>query len=228
MTLQVVGAGLGRTGTFSLKHALEHLLGGRCYHMFELMQAPEDLPVWKAALKGEPADWDAVFHDCTAAVDYPAAYFWREILAANPGAKVVLTVRDPEAWYDSVINTIAQFEPSLPEKLSMAVRAPFSAQIRAVMAVGGFADALVWKTHFEGRIQDKAFAIEVFERHNAAVREAVPAAQLLEFEVSEGWRPLCGFLDAPLPDIPFPRLNERAAFQQMRADMIAGRPPRKA
>lgn len=220
MTLKVIGAGLGRTGTFSLKFALEKLLDEPCYHMFELMKRPQDLPTWKAALDGESHDWSVPFSEYGAAVDYPVAYFWEEILAAYPDAKVILTVRDPESWYDSAKNTIYKFEPNTAEKLSIGMRWLFKRSLRTMVKTGLYAEKLVWKTHFEDRFDDKDFAISVFEKHNSHVRDTVPAERLLEFNVKEGWGPLCDFLGTPVPDAPFPHENERAAFAARRKEMM--------
>jgi hypothetical protein len=107
MALRVVGAGLGRTGTNSLKLALEELLGSPCYHMFELAAHQERLPDWERAIGGGEADWDELLSGYEATVDWPGAAFWRELHAANPDAPVLLSVREsPEAWWDSMERTI--------------------------------------------------------------------------------------------------------------------------
>ena len=108
MGLEVIGAGFGRTGTLSLKLALEQLGFAQCYHMFEVMNHPEHVPLWRAAHRGEPTDWEALFAGYRAAVDWPSCNFWREQLDTWPDAKVILTQRDPERWYTSVMNTIWQ------------------------------------------------------------------------------------------------------------------------
>src|SRR4051812_21490125 len=106
MTLRVVGAGLGRTGTHSLKNALEQLLGGPCYHMIEVFGRPDDIEVWRRAVNGDQPDWSAFLADYESAVDWPACSFWREISAANPEAVVLLSSRDADGWWKSATNTI--------------------------------------------------------------------------------------------------------------------------
>jgi hypothetical protein len=223
--LRVIGAGLGRTGTFSLKHALEHLGYGPCYHMFELMQRPEHLPEWRAALAGDAVHWERVLGAYGSAVDYPAAFFWRELRALSPDAYVVLTVRDPDSWYESAYETIYRPEPGLLGKLGLLLRIPFSKRLRAVIETGFFARELVWSTHFDGRFSDRAFAIETYLAHNEAVRQEVPAAQLLEYRVGEGWAPLCHFLGEPVPEAPFPCRNDRREFTQLQRRFLSGRAP---
>jgi hypothetical protein len=221
--VDVIGAGLGRTGTFSLKHALERLGAGPGYHKGGVMARPQDLSVWKAANRGEPARWQDALGGFRAIVDYPGALYWKELAAAYPEARIVLTTRDPNSWYDSAAATISQFEPSLPQKLKLALKAPFSPGIRGVMAVGAFAKRVIWEEQFGGRFSDRDYALSVYEAHNAAVRAAVPQDRLLEFEVSQGWEPLCAFLGKPVPQEPFPRMNEREAFSKMKDEVFSGR-----
>jgi hypothetical protein len=198
MELRVIGAGLGRTGTMSMKLALEQLGVGRCYHMAELIADFSRLPLWLRAADGAP-DWEAVFAGFTATVDYPGCTYWRELAAFYPDAKVLLTVRDPDDWFDSTQATI--FSP------------PMRARIAASPMEGFFQKAVL--RDFGNRIDDRAFMTEAFERHNAAVRSAVPPERLLVYEVGEGWQRLCQFLGVPVPTAPFPRVNSREEMQRM-------------
>ena len=195
-TLQVIGAGLGRTGTASLREALVRLGFGPCDHMRENFAHPERFALWEEALRrkdaGESIDWRPLLADFQAIVDWPGLYFWRELAAAHPAAKVILTVRDPERWYDSMQATIF----SLPDDHRLAVNR----------------DIISTRT-FGGRLTDRSHCLAVFAQHNQAVRETIPPERLLVFEVKEGWEPLCAFLDVPVPeDDPFPRVNDTAAF----------------
>jgi hypothetical protein len=196
-TLQVIGAGFGRTGTASMRDALVRLGFGPCDHMRENFEHPERFPLWEEALRrkdaGEPIDWRPLLTGFRATMDWPGAYFWRELTATHPEAKVILTVRDPERWYDSIQATIF----SLPaEQLS------------------GVAREICWTRTFDDRLTDGAHCQAVIARHNQAVQETIPPERLLVFEVKEGWGPLCAFLDVPVPeDEPFPRVNEAAMFQ---------------
>ena len=205
MALKVVGAGFGRTGTLSLKTALEKLGFGPCYHMAEVFPRPEHIAMWHRLAFEHQMDWDQLFSGFHATVDWPSARWWREIAAHYPDAKVLLSVRDPEAWYTSVINTIYQ-----PMKFAAPDHAPELVRLQSEMV----RKSILVET-FDNRFEDKAHAIEVFKRHNQDVRDSVDPARLLEFDVREGWAPLCRFLDVPIPDEPFPRLNDTASTQAM-------------
>lgn len=221
--LELIGAGLGRTGTLSLKAALERLGFGPCYHMTELFGHPEHTPTWEAAAHGDAVDWEAVFASYRATVDWPGAAFYDQLLERYPEAKVLLSVRDAERWYDSVANTIYQ-----AGRLAQAGRPPGSAddsRFAAQIRVGRLIDAMVWQGTFGGAFEDRARAIAVYEAHNRAVRERVPADKLLVFDVKEGWEPLCRFLGASVPpDEPFPHLNDTASFRQMVTQGTTGQP----
>jgi hypothetical protein len=200
MALKIIGAGLGRTGTMSMKLALEQLGVGRCYHMAELIADLSRLPLWIRAAEGDP-DWEAVFAGFAATVDYPGCTYWRELAAAYPQAKIVLTVRDPEDWFESTQSTI--FSPAMRGRM---VGSPME---------GFFRNSVL--RDFGDRVEDRAFMTAAFERHNAAVRSAVPPERLLVHEVGQGWPRLCAFLGVPVPATAFPRVNTREEMQQMLA-----------
>jgi hypothetical protein len=197
MTLRVVGAGLGRTGTLSLKVALERLLGAPCYHMAEVFSHPEHVPVWHAAAKGEMPDWTELLRGYAAAVDWPAASFWPEMSEAFPDALVVLSVRDPESWWKSAHATIF---PS-----SREARDDWRAMIDEMFA-----------SRFTSALEDREACIAAFERHNEQVRETVPPKRLLEWRAADGWRPLCEALGVSVPDEPFPHVNRTEDFLSIR------------
>ncbi len=205
MPIQVIGAGLGRTGTLSLKAALEELGFAKCYHMLEVLARKNDAKAWDAASRGESIDWDALFEGYSATVDLPSALFYRELMVKYPTAKVILTVRDPDRWYESMYNTIYFGHTSTPKwvfRLSPRMRV-FQRMI----------DRL-WKRMFPGRFEDRDSAIDAFNRHNEQVRRDVPASRLLVYEVSQGWDPLCEFLGVPVPEGKlFPHLNDAAEFR---------------
>ena len=209
MTVKVVGSGLGRTGTKSLKVALNTLGLGPCHHMEEVFPRPESLPLWVAAGQGRP-DWELIFAGFQSAVDYPAALFWRELAAYYPQAKIVHTERDPDEWFDSTQASI--FAPGGP----IDTRPPALAQ---------FFDMI--RREFGDRIHDRAFMTDYFRRHNAEVRRTIPAARLLIYRPGDGWEPLCAFLGVPVPAGPFPNLNSRAEFQE-RLRQSGGDPTRLA
>lgn len=194
MTLSVVGAGLGRTGTSSLKLALEQLGLGRCYHMVEVLENPEAAPLWLEAAHGRP-DWERIFAGYGATVDYPGCRFWRELSAYYPDAKVLLSVRDPEAWYESARATI--FSDFWLERCRSSPMAEFFNE--TVFRDFGYGD----------RLGDRDFMIDYFRRHTEEVKAAIPPERLLVYDAAEGWAPLCAFLDVEAPATPFPRANTR-------------------
>jgi hypothetical protein len=213
--MEIIGAGFGRTGTMSLKAALEELGFGPCYHMVEVFGHPEHADLWQAAWRGEPVDWEDFLGDYRAAVDWPACTFYEELMERYPDAKVLLSVRDPERWYESVRNTIYELS-----SLSSGLR--FSRVVFAVVTLfafgrisrGNMVDDIIWEGTFDGRFEDKPYAIGVFERHNEEVKRRVPPDKLLVYEVKEGWGPLCKFLCVEEPDKPFPRLNDTAEMRR--------------
>ncbi|MGV3719900.1 MAG: sulfotransferase family protein [Actinomycetota bacterium] len=215
MALQVIGAGLGRTGTLSLKAALEELGFGSCYHMIELLTQPEQVSHWEAASRRELVDWDALFTGYRSAVDYPACRHYRELMEQYPEAKVILTVRDPHNWWESVRETIYQVTPPSGAEGAPPAPLPFPGDPQLFARIFGMVQRDVWGTDFEGRFEDREYAVERFNRHTAEVREHVPADRLLVYQVKEGWGPLCEFLGAPAPEgKPFPRLNDREEFRK--------------
>lgn len=213
MQLEVIGAGLGRTGTMSLKAALEKLGFGPCYHMIEVFDNPEHIPYWEAAIRGEDADWERIFGGYSSAVDYPVASFYKELMERYPDAKVILSVRDPERWYESARNTIYRASEAAHSPL-ISVMARFVPRLRGMKRAVTMNEALIWKRDFDGRFEDREYAMDVFRRHNEEVKVHVAAEKLLVYEVKEGWEPLCAFLGVPVPDEPFPRLNDTAMFQR--------------
>jgi hypothetical protein len=202
--MNVIGAGFGRTGTLSFQAALEQLGLGPSVHMLTLLEDQALTQRWLDAVDGVPGALDAATEGFRSTVDWPGVYFWRELVERHPDAKVVLTVRDPEAWYESTRRTIYRVTLEAPEGPPPLLR-----MVRA----------MVWDGTFQGRFTDRDFAINVFERHIDEVRRAVPAGRLLEFEVKQGWGPLCDFLGVPVPDTEFPWLNDRAAFHARAADL---------
>jgi hypothetical protein len=203
MTLSVIGAGFGRTGTLSMKSALEQLGFGRCYHMMEVFGNPGHAALWSDAADGKPVDWAALFEGYGATVDWPSTLFWKELADHYPEAKIVLSVRDPEGWYTSVRNTIYQAMTAPTENLP----APVAEQM-------AMARKIVLERSFDGRFDDRAHALEVFQRHTEAVQCAIPPERLLVYPVGAGWEPLCTFLDRPIPDTEYPRSNSTEEFQE--------------
>jgi len=203
MALELIGAGLGRTGTLSLKTALERIRYGPCYHMMEVLVAPERARHWLEQTRSGSHDWDAIFHGYRATVDWPAAAFWRALVERYPDAKVLLSVRDADRWYESVMNTIYPVMLQGPPE-----RAPVALHEFHQMVY-----ALIFEQTFAGRLGDRVHAKRVFEAHNRAVVAAVPASRLLVYQAGDGWGPICRFLDVPVPDEDFPHLNDTAWYR---------------
>ena len=203
MTLEVVGAGFGRTGTMSLKLGLEKLGYVRCLHMMEVFSHPEHLKYWISAVKGEPVDWDEVFEGYRAAVDWPSAHFWRELAEHYPESKVLLSVRDPASWYESVKNTIYQ---------AMSGRTPDDAPHEGKEFRAAVNEIVIQRT-FGGNFDDREGALKMFEAHTETVKATIPPERLLVYDVAQGWEPLCEFLHCPVPDEPFPRTNTTDEFR---------------
>jgi Sulfotransferase domain len=202
MPLDVIGVGFGRTGTLSLKLALEKLGFVKCYHMMEVWAHPEHVPMWAAAHRGEPVDWELLYRGYRASVDWPSCNLWREHAALYPNAKVILSTRDPDKWYDSVMSTI--YPASIKQRDS---------DDPMMKRFGEWIYEIVWKGVFDGRIEDRACAIGVYNAHRERVIATVPKARLLEFDAKDGWEPLCRFLGVPAPDEPYPRVNTNEDFR---------------
>ena len=202
MPLSVIGAGFGRTGTASLKIALEVLGFGPCYHMFEVYRHSSHPALWETAADGGPVHWESMFGAYRSAVDFPAAAFWRELTAAYPDARVILSDRPAESWYDSAAATILK---------AMQTPLPASADIGRRRA-RRMARRVVIDRVFGGRMHDRRHALEVYRRHRAEVIETIPAERLLVHAAVDGWTPLCAFLGVAVPDRPYPRVNDRDAF----------------
>jgi hypothetical protein len=207
--MDVIGVGFGRTGTLSLKVALEQLGFGPCMHMMPLLEDPWRASLLSRAADGDLACLDAAFDGYRSTVDWPGTFFWRELTAAHPAARVILTTRDPDKWYDSAYKTIyaaATSDGPLPP---------------AMVAGREMAEKTVWSGTFGGRFADREAMLELFQEHNAAVRTEIAPDRLLDFTVSQGWGPLCAFLGVPIPDAPFPRLNDGATFHQAMQERMA-------
>lgn len=214
MSLKVIGAGLPRTGTLSLKIALEELDFVKCYHMSDLFNNLNQLAFWNRCARGKPVNWEAFFTGYQAAIDFPTSLFYKELIQIYPTAKVVLTVRNPATWYDSITATIFTKPRTRIDELLDVIKAPFSAEHRLNCRWHPL-DRLMWRTLFEGKFTDKQYVIDIFQRHSAEVQRVVPRERLLIYEVQQGWEPLCRFLGVPVPvNQLFPHLNDRVAIKQ--------------
>ena len=205
MALAVIGSGFGRTGTKSLKAAIEQLGFGPCHHMHEIVEHPEQVAHWQALAAGRTVDWNDVFAGYRSQVDWPGAHVWRELAQAFPEAKVIHTVRPEEIWWNSFAKTIAKL-------MTTYKQLPLPPHIDAILDAWA---QLAGQTTFAGNFADRDTAIAAYRRRTEEVRAAIPADRLLVFDVAEGWQPLCRFLDVPAPGDPFPHHNLRADFWEV-------------
>ena len=202
--MKVIGSGFGRTGTLSMKAALERLGFNPCYHMETVLKSPSHLKFWHDVAMGQAVDWHQIFAGFEAAVDFPASSVYKELLAVYPHAKVIHTVRDPDRWYDSTYETIYQMKDIFPHWMRRYV--PW---VRHFVEMG---DGMFWDRLFDGQFDNRARTIQLFNEYTEEVKRTVPAERLLIFNVKEGWQPLCQFLDRPVPDVPFPHKNDRSVM----------------
>jgi Sulfotransferase domain len=211
--VKVIGVGFGRTGTMSLKAALERLGAGPCFHMIELIMGERrerDLPYWAKIANGEPVDWHEVFDGWESTVDWPAAARWREICDAFPDVPVLLNVREFEGFYKSVENTILAAKlaaqsgnvrpdanrPLPPPELWMTI------------------DKLVWQHDFQNRFEDKEWVRAMCDARVEEIKAAIGPDRLTVWELGvDGWEPLAAMLGAEVPDEPFPRLHDTNEFR---------------
>lgn|GEM_PF-216744 len=204
-SLLVIGSGFGRTGTKSLKEALEQLGLGPCHHMHENVEHPELVPHWQAVAAGKPVDWSRVFAGYRSQVDWPGAHVWRELSVAFPQAKIVHTVRPEDVWWNSFSRTIGKLGATYKQM-------PLPPHIRDMLDA---AYEMIEKQTFGDKMADREAALAAYNLRTSQVRDAIPSERLLVFDVAEGWEPLCRFLNVPVPDTPFPHRNLRADFWEV-------------
>ncbi len=203
MTLSVIGAGFGRTGTNSIKKALEQLGLGPCHHMEEVFENRAQLPHWQLAADGQTVNWEEVFEGYHSTIDWPSAHYWRELAAYYPEAKVLLSVRPFERWWSSFTGTIKQVLENKDTITDEHTR-----------AVASMAYTIIAEDTFSGMMSDKDTAYLAYQKRIDDVKQAISADRLLIFDVSEGWGPLCAFLNLPEPQVDFPRSNSTVDFNE--------------
>ena len=201
MPLRIIGSGYGRTGTMALKIALETLGYGPCYHMLEVSKNPGHDELWREATDQGTADWDSIFANYQACVDWPACSFWKILWKYYPDAKIILSIRNPEDWYQSVNSTIYQIM-KMPRKTK-------EEEVHRDMAYH-----LILERTFNSSFTNKEYAIDIFNNHIAEVKNKVPDDKLLVYETGAGWEPLCRFLQIPVPNQSYPHVNTTREFQK--------------
>jgi len=212
MTLEVIGAGFGRTGTMSLKVALQELGFSKCHHMKEVPTNRGQIEAWHALScgyaesRGEKADWERIFEGYRASCDWPSSAYWEELYDFYPNCKVILSTRDEERWYRSIMETIYPVTGAFSKWMLLLI--PRARMFKEIV------DNTVWKGIFGGRIEDKAHAIGVYRENTQRVKQVVAPDRLLIFEAKDGWEPLCAFLNVPVPETPYPHVNDAAEMKR--------------
>ncbi|TKK69021.1 sulfotransferase family protein [Ilyomonas limi] len=223
MSIKVIGAGFPRTGTNTLRESLQKLGYVKTYHMKELIVHPENLHYWETLSKTGTTNWEELYNGYQATVDFPCYPWYKEHLKQYPDAKVILTMRPFENWYSSVYSTIWQAQnPPESQKAEMSQKITANPHLQLVMKVMEFAKTNFTDAPFQGKFLDKDLAEKVYNKHNEEVKKYVPAKQLLVFDVTEGWEPLCTFLGMPVPDEPLPHTNKREDFKAMLGELMSG------
>ncbi|HSW74602.1 MAG TPA: sulfotransferase [Candidatus Saccharimonadales bacterium] len=196
--VKIIGAGMWRTGTVSLRAALEQLTGKPCHHMTEVVAHPATAPLWLRTAATGHADWPKLLGGYNACLDWPSMAFWEELSDFYPDAKVLLSIRDPEEWWHSISQTVLISAPT-----RQTARTPWELLV-----------VELFEKKFIGRNPSREAAIAAYEQHNAAVRARIPAERLIEWTPADGWEPLCRALDVPVPTEDFPHLNIAADYRR--------------
>lgn len=225
MAIKVIGAGFPRTGTNTLKHALEIIGIAKAYHFKDLMFEPDNLHYWKTLSETKTMNWEEIYDGYEASVDFPCYPWYKEHMAKYPDAKVILTVRPFEKWYASVKNTIWVAGPqSFAEKIKLLVQLPFNSRLRKVLKCIKFVKGFLWEVQFQGKFLDRDFVEKIWYQHIEEVKATVPKEKLLVYDVKDGWEPLCEFLGVPVPEEAFPHLNKGENFRGMMQKILKGIP----
>ncbi|MEY2665732.1 MAG: hypothetical protein RLZZ480_837 [Candidatus Parcubacteria bacterium] len=215
MSLKVLGVGQPRTGTNTLKCALDILGFGPCYHMYRLIEEhPEEITYFKDARDGKPVRWEHLFSKCPSGVDFPISLFYESLLTEYPNTKFILTTRDAEAWHKSISATVFKASQPTPTKmLQTLIQAIYTPSVRKRLPVLAYAGRMI-KEFYGPDLTNKETVLQKFHAWNERVTHTIPASQLLIYDVKNGWEPLCAFLGVPIPDTPFPVTNSTREFQE--------------
>ena len=221
MALKVIGAGGPRTGTASLKDALEILGFGKCYHMQYLFNHPDEVKYWHELYDTGTVDFDSMFDGFQSTVDFPGCFVYKVLLDKYPDAKVILNERDAEEWYESALNTVFSATPqTLGQKLTMMKKMILSSRFRKLAKSFMLVRKYLWDGQYRGQFKDKNLAIQIYNDFNEEVKNQVPKDQLLVYKITDGWAPLCEFLGVPIPNEVFPNKNKRKEFKEQISKMM--------
>lgn len=223
MSIKIIGAGFPRTGTSTLKECLQILGYTKTYHMKELLVNPDDLHFWTTLKETGTTDWDNLYDGFAATVDFPGYPWYKQHMKQYPDAKVILTVRPFAKWYTSVNSTIKNAGPqTVSQKIMAMAKLAVSSRFRKVIKCVKFAKQTIFAQELQGKFEDKVAAEKIFDQHIADVKAYVPADKLLVWDVSEGWGPLCKFLNLAIPNEPFPHANKKENFKEMLGELAKG------
>ena len=219
--MKVIGVGGPRTGTTSLKLALEMLGYNKCYHMKELLNNPDQVVYWEELFQTGKTDFETLFDGYQAITDFPGHLNYKALYEQYPDAKFILTDRDPESWYQSLSNTVYQANhPSIGRKLTLMRKMLFSVRLRKISRVFKLLKNNLWQGFFKGQFKDKELAIKRYNDFNEEIKQTIPPDKLLIYKVSDQWEPLCKFLELPIPKEDFPHLNKREEFKTQVGKML--------
>ena len=226
MAMEVIGAGFPRTGTTTLKMALEMLGFSKTYHFKDLFAFPEKVEYWNELEDTGSTNFDALFEGYVASVDFPGYPYYKTFMEVYPEARVILTVRDFEAWYESTAKTIHNVVPeTIIENAGAKSQGELNTLLQNKVKCIEFLRSKYFTKELGGVFTNKEAVQQIFENHIAEVKRFVPASQLLVYEVTDGWEPLCAFLGKDVPQVEFPHLNKKEGFKEMLGKMVAGVPP---
>ncbi len=221
MGLKVIGAGGPRTGTASLKDALEILGFGKCYHMEWLFNHPEEVKLWHDLFDDKPVDIQKMFEGFQSTVDFPGYLNYKKLFDAFPDSKVILSERDPEKWYESAVNTVFAVTPqTFSQKLGMMKKMITSSRFRKIAKSFMLVEKYLWKLHYKGQFKNKELALKIYKEFNEEIKSTIPSDRLLVYNIGDGWEPLCKFLEVDIPDQPFPFKNKRQEFHEQIGRML--------
>jgi len=223
MSIKVIGAGFPRTGTNSLQVALDKIGYGKAYHFKELLNNPSKLRYWTILRDTGTTDWDSLYSGYQASVDFPCYPWYKEHLARYPEAKVILSTRSFEGWYNSVKETIYVAGPKTQvQKLKLKIKLLFDKELQQVQNCRKFVKNYLWEIQFQNKFDDKDFVRKIWDDHHEEVIKSVPEEKLLVYELREGWKPLCDFLGVDIPLEPLPHLNKKEDFNDMMQSLLSG------
>lgn len=222
MGLKIIGVGGPRTGTASLKDALEILGFGKCYHMEWLFNHQEDLKYWHELYDTGSTDFDTLFDGFQSSVDFPGYLNYKQLMAKYPDAKFILNDRDPDSWYDSAAETVHSVTPqTIPQKLKMLRKMIFSSRFRRLAQSFKLVEKYLWVGKYKGQFKNREQTIDIYKKFNEDIKKDIPEEKLLIYNIADGWEPLCSFLGVYVPDVEFPHKNQRKNFQEKFKTLLA-------